>query len=81
MLSPLPAATHVTVALALPLSNAAVAALVLLDVTLFVPLQLPQLIVKLLVVVGYVSVPLVGLNVIVHVPLFTVNAYVLLDAR
>ena len=36
--------------------------------------------VNVLVVVGYVIVPLVGLTLILHVPRFTVRVYVALDA-
>ena len=80
MLFPLPAATQVTVADAFPLSKLTVAALVLPLVALLVPLQLPQSISKLLVgaLPLYVNVPDVGFNVIVQVPLLTVNVYVLL---
>jgi hypothetical protein len=49
---------------------------VALELELFVPLQLPQFTVKVLVVLGYVIVPLVGLTLTLHVPLFTVNSYV-----
>jgi hypothetical protein len=56
--------------------NATVAIFVALELELFVPLQLPQFTVKVLVVLGYVIVPLVGLTLTLHVPLFTVNSYV-----
>ena len=58
------------------LDNATVAELVLLlNDVLTAPLLAPLSILNVVVVPGYVTVPLVGVNVIVHVPRFTVNAY------
>ena len=72
----LPYPVRVTVALVLPLPNATVATSVSLDVTLFVPLHVPQSMLLIEpVVLGYVIVKLAGLRVIVQVPRFTVNAY------
>jgi hypothetical protein len=50
-----------------------------LDVALFVPLQLPQLIVNDAVVDAHVPLPLVGVNVIEHVALATLYVNVLVD--
>ena len=63
----------------LPVPLNATVAFVLLDVALFVPLQLPQFTVNELVVLGYVIVPLVGLTDTLHVPRFTVATCVAVD--
>lgn len=75
----LPAATLVTVPLVLSLLNSAVATPVALDAIPFVPLHVPQSISNVAVVDAHVPLPLVGLNVITHVPRSTVNAYVALQ--
>ena len=76
MIVAVPAFTNVTVAAVLSLLKATVALFVSLDVTVLVPLQLPQLISNEPVVVGYVIVPLAGVTVIEQFALVTVNAYV-----